>query len=63
MPTVRYTVMDGEVMSEKRGAVERDYVPDPLGKIRVLQMHAQFVVGDFVQNGDRVVVEALPAAW
>jgi RHS repeat-associated protein len=31
MPTVRYTVVDGEVLSELRGGVKRDYVPDPLG--------------------------------
>src|SRR5436309_165257 len=28
---VRYTVLDGEVVSEKRSGAERDYVPDPLG--------------------------------
>ena len=31
MGTVRYTVVDGEVISEKRGGVRRQYVPDPLG--------------------------------
>jgi RHS repeat-associated protein len=31
MGTVRYTVVDGEVLSELRGGVKRDYVPDPLG--------------------------------
>jgi RHS repeat-associated protein len=31
MGTVRYTVIDGEVVSELRGGVKRDYVPDPLG--------------------------------
>jgi RHS repeat-associated protein len=31
MGTVRYTVIDGEVMSELRNGVKRDYVPDPLG--------------------------------
>jgi RHS repeat-associated protein len=31
MLTVRYTVIDGEVVSELRGGVKRDYVPDPLG--------------------------------
>jgi RHS repeat-associated protein len=29
--TVRYTVIDGEIISENRGGTERDYVPDPLG--------------------------------
>ena len=28
---VRYTVFDGEIVSENRGGVLRDYVPDPLG--------------------------------
>jgi len=31
MSTVRYTVMDGELLSENRDATKRDYVPDPLG--------------------------------
>ena len=31
MGTVRYTVIDGEVIAEKRGGVRRQYVPDPLG--------------------------------
>ena len=29
--TVRYTTFDGEIVSENRGGVMRDYVPDPLG--------------------------------
>jgi hypothetical protein len=29
--TVRYTVLDGETMSENRGGVIRDYLPDALG--------------------------------
>lgn len=29
--TVRYTVFDGEILSETRNGVKRDYVPDPLG--------------------------------
>jgi RHS repeat-associated protein len=28
---VRYTVMDGEILSETRNGVQRDYLPDPLG--------------------------------
>ncbi len=28
---VRYTVVNGQVLSENRGGVVRDYVPDPLG--------------------------------
>jgi RHS repeat-associated protein len=31
MGTVRYTVLDGEIVSENRNGTERDYVPDPLG--------------------------------
>jgi hypothetical protein len=31
MPVVDYTVIDGEIVHENRGGVERDYVPDPLG--------------------------------
>src|SRR5579862_8924767 len=29
--SVVYTVWDGQIVSENRGGVERDYVPDPLG--------------------------------
>src|SRR5260370_42364009 len=40
---VRYTVLDGEVVSENRGGAERDYVPDPLGSAVALldNTHAQ----------------------
>lgn len=31
MGTVRYTVFDGEILSESRDGIKRDYVPDPLG--------------------------------
>jgi RHS repeat-associated protein len=31
MATVRYTVLDGEIVAEDRAGTERDYVPDPLG--------------------------------
>lgn len=34
MGTVRYTVIDGEVLSENRNGTKRDYVPDPLGSTR-----------------------------
>lgn len=33
---VRYTVLDGEVVSEVRSGVERDYLPDPLGSTLAL---------------------------
>src|SRR5690349_13912223 len=38
---VRYTVLDGEVISEVRGGVRRDYVPDPLGSTVALLDNAQ----------------------
>jgi RHS repeat-associated protein len=41
MGTVRYTVIDGEVVSEKRGGVRRQYVPDPLGSTVVLMDSTQ----------------------
>ena len=31
MTTVRYTVVNGEVIAEKRGGVRKPYVPGPLG--------------------------------
>lgn len=31
MPTVRYTVMDGEIVAEKRDGVRRTYLPDAIG--------------------------------
>lgn len=33
MGTIRYMVIDGEVVSELRGGVKRDYLPDPLGSM------------------------------
>ena len=41
MATVRYTVIDGEVLSESRGGVKRDYVPDPLGSTVALLDNTQ----------------------
>src|SRR4051812_3094348 len=38
---VRYTVLDGEVVSEKRSGVERDYVPDLLGSTVALLDNTQ----------------------
>lgn len=38
---VRYTVLDGELVSEKRSGVERDYVPDPLGSTVALLDNTQ----------------------
>lgn len=41
MATVRYTVVDGEVIAEKRGGVRRTYVPDPLGSMVALLDNSQ----------------------
>ena len=32
------------------------------GELRVLQAHAQLVIGNFAQDGDGIVIEVLPAA-
>ena len=37
----RYTVIDGEVIAEKRGGVRKEYVPDPLGSTVALLDNAQ----------------------
>ena len=41
MGTVRYTVINGEVVAEKRGGVRRLYVPDPLGSTVALLDNTQ----------------------
>ena len=41
MPTTRYTTFDGEIVSENRGGVMRDYVPDPLGSTVALLDNTQ----------------------
>jgi len=42
MPTTtRYTVIDGEILSENRAGVKRDYVPDPLGSTLALLDNTQ----------------------
>src|SRR5881628_672204 len=38
---VRYTVHNGQIVSENRGGVERDYVPDPLGSTVALLDNTQ----------------------
>jgi RHS repeat-associated protein len=38
---VRYTTIDGEIVSENRGGTERDYLPDPLGSTVALLNSAQ----------------------
>jgi RHS repeat-associated protein len=47
MGTVRYTVVDGEVLSELRGGVKRDYVPDPLGSTVALLDSSQNITDTF----------------
>jgi RHS repeat-associated protein len=47
MGTVRYTVMDGEIVSENRNGVKRDYVPDPLGSTVALLNETQVQTGTF----------------
>jgi len=41
MATTRYTVIDGEILSENRAGVKRDYVPDPLGSTLALLDNTQ----------------------
>jgi RHS repeat-associated protein len=41
MATVRYTVLDGEIVGEDRGGTERDYVPNPLGSTVALLNSSQ----------------------
>src|SRR5438309_10278561 len=38
---VRYTVVNGEVLSENRTAVKHDYLPDPLGSTVALLDNSQ----------------------
>jgi RHS repeat-associated protein len=41
MGTVRYTVIDGEIIAEKRNGVRKQYVPDPLGSTVALLDNTQ----------------------
>ena len=41
MPVTNYTTLDGEIVYENRGGVERDYVPDALGSTVALLDSAQ----------------------
>lgn len=41
MAVVNYTVIDGEIISEVRGGVRKDYVPDPLGSTVALLDNTQ----------------------
>lgn len=47
MATVTYTVIDGEVISENRGGVERDNVPDPLGSMAAILDNTQAITDTF----------------
>ena len=39
--TVTYLVIDGEIISENRNGVERDYLPDPQGNVIALLDNTQ----------------------
>lgn len=47
MATVTYTVFSGEVLSENRNGVERDYVPDPSGNVVALLDDSQNITDTF----------------
>ncbi len=47
MGTVRYTVLDGEIVSENRNGVIRDYVPDALGSTVALLDNTQTITDTF----------------
>ena len=48
MPTVRYTVAQGEVIAEKRGGVRSLYTPDPLGSTIALIDNTQTITDTWV---------------
>src|SRR5690242_3119204 len=37
------------------------HIPYALGEVLILEPHPQFVIRHFAENGDRIVVEILPA--
>jgi RHS repeat-associated protein len=43
MGVVNYTTLDGEIVSENRGGVKSDYLPDPLGNTVALLNDAQTI--------------------
>lgn len=47
MGTIRYTVIDGEIMAEKRNGVRSLYVPDPLGSTVALLDNTQATTDTF----------------
>ena len=48
MPTVRYTVIEGEIVAEKRNGLRSLYVPDSLGTTRALLDNTQTQTDTFV---------------
>ena len=44
---VTYTTINGEIISENRNGVERDYVPDPLGSTLALLYNTQIKTDTF----------------
>ena len=44
---VCYTVVNGQIVSENRGGVKRDYVPDPLGSTVALLDNTQTITDTF----------------
>jgi len=47
MGTTRYTVIDGEILSEDRDGVKRDYMPDPQGNTIALLDNTQTITDTF----------------
>ena len=65
MGTVRYTVIDGEVIAEKRNGVRSLYVPDPLGSTVALLDNTQtptdtFSYWPYGENNARTGTTATP---
>ncbi|MCX6382826.1 MAG: hypothetical protein NT023_25655, partial [Armatimonadetes bacterium] len=68
MGTVRYTTVNGRVMSENRNGVERDYSLDPLGNTRALYDNTQtktdtFTYTPFGTVATHVGTTATPFQW
>src|SRR5256885_15799384 len=65
MGTVRYTVIDGEIIAEKRNGVRSLYVPDPLGSTVALLDNTQaqtdtFGYWPYGENNGRTGATATP---
>lgn len=66
--TVCYTVVNGQVMSENRGGVERDYIPDALGNTIALMDNTgtktdTFTYFPFGKVASRTGTTATPFQW